>query len=120
MNARPSGLIVPDDTDEAIHLPPGQTPITSPKRIARLRKQPASVGWVDDQITALAKAMLIQYGPLAVALNQVMARQLAFEDFCLGTIDAEQLKARIEATAMAPVSQTPTIVPEMAEGGDGG
>ncbi len=83
-------------------LPPGihpsQTPITSEKRIRRIRKQPATVGFVDDEIASLAKALLVQYGPLAQAIEELMVRQMAFEDFCTGECDVEELKARIQSS----------------------
>lgn len=90
-----SALIVPD---RELILPPGQTPITSAKRIARIRKQPATVGFVDDEVASLAKALLVQYGPLAQAIEELMVRQMAFEDFCTGEIDVDELRAKIQAS----------------------
>ena len=106
-----SGLITMNGADEALHLPPGQTPITSPKKIRRIRATPATVGFVDDEIGRLAQAMLMQYGPLSQVIRELMLRQIAVENFIVGETDIEQMKTAIVAASMAnPQNQTPPAV----------
>ena len=49
------------------------------------RLQKVTVGQMEDcvaaNIVALTKGLLVQYGPLAQALSEVMARQMLVEDF---------------------------------------
>lgn len=111
MEQRESGIITMDEPDVDIHLPPGQTPITSQKRINRIRRLPATVGLVDDQISALAKAMLLQYGPVARAMDEIMRRQMAVEDFLTGAIDIEAMQARIAAASAPPPPPAPPVDP---------
>jgi len=97
--------------DEALHLPPGQTPITNPKKIRRIRATPATVGFVDDEIGRLAQALLMQYGPLSQVIRELMMRQIAVENFIVGETDIEQMKAAIVSASMAnPQNQTPPAV----------
>lgn len=90
-------LVLPEGLES--RLDPAQTPITSERRIKRIRQQPATVGFVDDEVARLAKAMLTQYGPLAHAMREMMVRQMALEDFCAGEIELDEMKARIAAAA---------------------
>ena len=109
MEQRESGIITMNEPDVDIHLPPGQTPITSAKRITRIRRQPATVGFVDDQIAGLARAILTQYGPVALFMAEIAKRQAAIEDYIMGEDDIEALKARL-AQASAPVPPPPPVV----------
>jgi len=80
MNTTDGGILTMDDPEATIHLPPGQTPITSEKRLRRMRAMHATVGFVDDEIMKLARALLVQYGPLAAFQRELMQRLAALED----------------------------------------
>ncbi len=80
MNETDAGILTLDDPEAELHLPPGQTPITSAKRIRRIRAMHATVGFVDDEIMKLARALLLQYGPIAKFQQELMQRLSALED----------------------------------------
>jgi len=100
-----AGLIVPD------HAAPVDAP-PSPKKLARLRRAPATFGTVDDAMRYTAALLMQQLGPLTQAVRELMQRQMAVEDFVSGECDIEEMKARIR---QASVEQPPLAVPEEPE-----
>ena len=107
MGETAAGLLVPDEPE--LVLPPGQTPISSAKRIQRMRRLPATVGFVDDEVGKLAKALLVQYGPIAIALKELMLRQMAVEDFLSGEIELDVMQGRIKGAAIRAEPSTDAV-----------